>query len=59
MYCNVHSINKLDKQNLIKYALTKPKWLQLWNCFHYKLFVIITYGPMFIIHELGWTSINW
>jgi hypothetical protein len=29
MYYNVHSINKLDKQNLVKYALTKPKWLQL------------------------------
>jgi len=29
MYCNVHSINKLSKQNLIKYALTKSKWLQL------------------------------
>ncbi len=29
MYCNVYSINKLSKQNLIKYALIKPKWLQL------------------------------
>jgi hypothetical protein len=29
MYCNVHSINKLGKQNLVKYALTKPKRLQL------------------------------
>jgi len=29
MYYNVNSINKLSKQNLIKYALTKPKWLQL------------------------------
>jgi len=29
MYCNVHSINKLGKQNLVKYALIKPKWLQL------------------------------
>jgi len=29
MYCNVHSINKLGTQNLVKYALTKPKWLQL------------------------------
>jgi hypothetical protein len=29
MYYNVHSINKLNKQNLIEYALTKLKWLQL------------------------------
>jgi hypothetical protein len=29
MYYNVHSKNKLRKQNLVKYALTKPKWLQL------------------------------
>jgi hypothetical protein len=29
MDCNVHSINKLGKQDLIKYALTKSKWLQL------------------------------
>jgi hypothetical protein len=29
MYWNDHSINKLDKQNLVKYELTKPKWLQL------------------------------
>jgi hypothetical protein len=29
MYYNVHSINKLGKPNLVKYALTKPKWLQL------------------------------
>jgi len=29
MYCNVHSINTLGKQNLVKYELTKPKWLQL------------------------------
>jgi hypothetical protein len=29
MYYNVHSINKLGKQNLVKYALIKPKWLQL------------------------------
>jgi len=60
MDCNVHSINKLGKQDLIKYALTKSKWLQLWHYFHYKLFKIPTYGgPMFIIHELGQTLINW
>jgi hypothetical protein len=29
MYCDVHSINKLGEQNLVKYALTKSKWLQL------------------------------
>jgi len=29
MYYNVHSINKLGIQNLVKYALTKSKWLQL------------------------------
>jgi hypothetical protein len=29
MYCNVHSINKLGKQNLVIYVLTKSKWLQL------------------------------
>jgi len=29
MYYNVHSINKLGKKNLEKYALIKPKWLQL------------------------------
>jgi hypothetical protein len=29
MYYNVHSINKFGKQNLVKYALTKPNWLQL------------------------------
>jgi hypothetical protein len=29
MYYNVHSINKLSKQNLIKNALTKLKLLQL------------------------------
>jgi hypothetical protein len=29
MYCNVHSINKLDKKNLVKYGLTKLEWLQL------------------------------
>ncbi len=29
MYYNVYSINKLGKQNLIKYAITKTKWLQL------------------------------
>jgi len=29
MYYNVQSINKLYKQILIKYALTKPKLLQL------------------------------
>jgi len=43
MYYNVHSINKLGKQNLVKYTLSKPKWLQLRHCFHYKLFVIPTY----------------
>jgi len=25
MYYNLHFINKLSKQNLVKYALTKPK----------------------------------
>jgi len=44
MYYNVHSINKLSKQNVVKYELIKPKWLQLLHCFHYKLFVIPTYG---------------
>jgi len=44
MYCNVHSINKLGKQNLVNYESTKPKWLQLRHCFHYKLFVTPTYG---------------
>jgi len=29
MYYNVHSINELNKQILIEYALTKLKWLQL------------------------------
>jgi len=29
MYFNVHSINYLSKQNLVKYALTKPKLLQI------------------------------
>jgi len=29
MYCNVHSINKLSEQNLIKCALIKSKWLEL------------------------------
>jgi hypothetical protein len=29
MYYNVHSITKLGKQNLVKDALIKPKWLQL------------------------------
>ncbi len=29
MYYNVHSINKLNKQNLVKCPLTKPKWVQL------------------------------
>jgi len=46
MYCDVRSINKLGEQNLVKYALTKPKWLQLWHCFHYKLFVITTHGDL-------------
>jgi len=46
MYYNVHSINKLSKQNLVEYAWTKLKWLQLWHCFHYKLFVIPTYGDL-------------
>jgi hypothetical protein len=59
MYCNVHSINKLDKQNLVKYGLIKLKLLQLDHCFHYKLFIIPIYGgPMFIIHELRQTLIN-
>jgi hypothetical protein len=40
--------NKLSKQNLVKYALTKPIWMQLWHCFHYKLFVILTYGRILI-----------
>jgi len=44
MYCNVHSINKLSKQNLVKYELTKSKWLKLGHYFHYKLFIIPTYG---------------
>jgi hypothetical protein len=46
MYYNVQSINKLGKKNLVEYALTKPKCLQLWHCFHYKLFIITTYEDL-------------
>jgi hypothetical protein len=50
MYYNVHSINKLGKQNLIKYAY-----------YNYEIVSINNYiwGLMFVIHELGWTLINW
>jgi hypothetical protein len=55
MYYNVHFIDKLGKQSLVKYALTQPKWLQFWHCFHYKLFVILRYGTY--VHH-SWTRAN-
>ncbi len=33
MYRNVHSKNKLGKQNLVKYALTKPKMVIIMTLF--------------------------
>jgi hypothetical protein len=32
MYCNVHSINKLGKQNLIKYAYYNYDIVSIINC---------------------------
>ncbi len=37
MYYNVHSINKLGEQNLVKYALTKP------NACNYNMVSTINY----------------
>ncbi len=31
MNCNVHLINKLSKQNLVNYALTKSKWMWFYD----------------------------